>query len=295
MRRGGGRMGRMGRRARLVRTACAGLLAVALGGCAGGDGTAPDRELPHSTQRPAPAAPAPQALPVYYVGQTAAGYRLFREFHPVAAADPASEAVREMLAVRAADPDYRSYWPAGTRLLSPVTRADGVITVDLSAEAASPAQVGAELAELTVQQLVFTVQAALQATDPVRVLIAGRPVPELWGHVPLARPVARGDEYTVRSLVQIDAPADGAGVGPEVTVTGEAAVFEATLPWQVRRDGAVVRSGVTSTQEGQRFSPFRFTVPLEPGVYEVRVTEDDPSGGEGRPPLVDTKRVTVTG
>ncbi|MHA6796853.1 Gmad2 immunoglobulin-like domain-containing protein [Pseudonocardia bannensis] len=283
--------------ARALRTGCALLLGAALAGCAG-DGGAADRSIPAGSGPPAAGASADpaasRALAIYYVGDTAAGFRLFREFRSVPTGDPGSDAVRQMLATPAADPDYRSQWPAGTRLLSPVTRADGVITVDLSAEAAGPAQVGAELAELTVQQLVFTVQAALQATDPVRVLVGGEPVAELWGHVALADPVARADQYAVRSPVQIDSPAHGATAGPEVTVTGEAAVFEATVPWEVRRDGVVVRSGFATSQEGQRFSPFRFTVALEPGEYEIRVTEDDPSGGEGRPPLSDTKQVTVT-
>ena len=87
---------------------------------------------------------------------------------------------------------------------------------------------GAEFAQLTVQQLVFTVQAALQSTDPVRILVGGAPVDQLWG-VATADPVTRGDEYALRSLVQIDGPAHGAVVGPDVEVTGEAAVFEATV------------------------------------------------------------------
>lgn len=241
------------------------------------------------TSASAPAGVA-QALPVYYVAETAAGFRLQREFHRVTTTDPASDAVREMLGA-ATDPDYSTHWPAGTALRGPVTTAEGVITVDLTGVGA--AQVGSELAELTVQQLVFTVEAALQSTDPVRILLDGKPVDELFGVVGTAQPVARGDVYAVRSLVQIDAPADGARVGRDVVVSGEAAVFEATLGWEVRQDGEVVRSGFTTTAEGQRFAPYSFTVPLEPGVYEVRVIEDDPSGGEGRPPMTDTRTITV--
>ena len=76
-------------------------------------------------------------------------------------------------------------------------------------------------------------------------------------------------------------------------IEGEAAVFEATLLWEVRRDGAVVRSGATTTTEGQRFSPYSFAVTLPPGEYEVRVAEDDPSDGAARPVMTDTRRVTV--
>jgi hypothetical protein len=191
------------------------------------------------------------------------------------------------------DPDYRNHWPPGAALREPVRRDGGAIVVDLTR--VGPAQVGSELAELTVQQLVFTVQGALQSTDPVRILVDGAPVPELWGHVDTSVPVERGDPYALRSLVQIDSPADGAQVGRKVEVRGEAAVFEATVLWEVLRDGGLVQEGFTSTAEGQRFAPFAFTVTLEPGDYTVRIREDDPSDGEGRPVLSDDKRITVSG
>lgn len=279
------------------------LLAMVLTGCAG---TAPAPAEAPASAAPSPTAPAPtpapttpaaqpRALPVYYVADTPAGLRLYREFHRVATSDPGSAAVREMLArPTGADPDYRTLWPAGTRLWAPVATAPGVITVDLTG-VTSGAQVGSEGAELTVQQLVFTVQAAVQSTDPVRILLDGQPVPELFGAVATAEPVRRADRYAVRSLVQIDAPAHGATVGRVVTVSGEAAVFEANVLWEVRRGGSVVQSGFTMTTEGQRFAPFRFTVELEPGEYVVRITEDDPSDGQGHPALTDDKTITVTG
>src|SRR5688572_16844846 len=272
------------------------LLAVLLAaGCGGSD---PDREA-LAPPTPAPMSSAPTsappvregtrvAVPVYYVTETAAGLRLQREFHSVVTDDPASAALREMFASPTGiDPDYRTHWPPGTALRQPVRRDGGVIVVDLMAT--GPAQMGTELAELSVQQLVFTVQGALQADDPVRILVGGVRVPELWGAVETAAPVERGDPYALRSLVQIDRPAEGAQVGQEVEVRGEAAVWEATVLWEVLRDGAVVQKGFTSTAEGQRFAPFAFTVTLEPGEYTVRISEDDPSDGEGRPALTDDK------
>jgi hypothetical protein len=273
---------------------CTALAALTLAGCAGG-GPAPDRPITPDPSTSFAFAAVGRTMPVYYVAGAGDGFRLYRELRAATTDDPGSEAVRQMLTSPAADPDYRSYWPAGTRLRSPVRQAAGVVTVDLTRDTTDGPPVRAELAGLIVQQLVFTVQDALRTTDPVRLLVDGKPVDELWRSVARAAPVERADPYAVRSLVQIESPADGAVVGPEVTVSGEAAVFEATVPWEVLRDGAVVRSGVTSSAEGQRFSPFRFTVRLEPGAYEIRVVEDDPSGGEGRPPLADGKRVTVTG
>jgi Immunoglobulin-like domain of bacterial spore germination/Sporulation and spore germination len=274
------------------------LLTLVVAGCGGAD---PEPVVPSHVPATPPVRPSQTAepgervaVPVYYVAETAAGFRLQREFHAVVTSDPASAAVREMLAgPTGTDPDYRNRWPPGAALREPVHRDGGAIVVDLTG--VGPAQVGSELAELTVQQLVFTVQGALQSTDPVRILVDGARVPELWGTVDTSGPVERGDPYALRSLVQIDAPADGARVGREVEVRGEAAVFEATVLWEVLRDGSVVQEGFTSTAEGQRFAPFAFTVTLEPGDYTVRIREDDPSDGEGRPVLSDDKRFTVIG
>jgi hypothetical protein len=285
-------------RARPVATA---LLVVGLLGtasCAGGDDDpvpiptiSAGPSIAAATPSPAPQAIAPRAVPVYYVSDTPAGPRLYREFHQVATADPGTDAVREMLAGDTGhDPDYRSYWPPGAALRGPVTGDGGRITVDLTGVGAAPPS--AALSALSVQQLVYTVQAARQSVDPVRVLVDGRPVDELWS-VSTAEPVQREDALSVRSTVQIDEPAQGASVGSEVVVAGEAAVFEATLLWQVLRNGKVVQNGYTNTAEGQKFSPYRFTVRLGRGRYTVRVSEEDVSDGEGRAVLTDDKTITV--
>lgn len=274
-----------------MRRMLAGLsIVLAVAGCT--TNTTPVPPAAATTSTPLPPGAQERALPVYFVAETASGPRLYREFHRVATTDPASDAVREMLR-GPLDPDYRTPWPSGTALRSPVTAAGGVITVDLTLGSGA-AQVGSAGAEATVQQLVYTVQGALQSTDTVRILVDGAPVPELFGAVSTAEPVARGDQYAVRSLFQIDSPAHGAVVGSTVTVSGEAAAFEATVPWQVLQDGRVVQSGFTTAEAGQRFAPFSFTVTLPPGSYVVRITEEDVSDGEGRPPLSDDKAFTVT-
>jgi hypothetical protein len=219
---------------------------------------------------------------------------LQREFHRVTTADPVSDAVRELLAVPANDPDYHSYWPLGTALHAPVVVGSDVITVDLTEQATGPVT-GPVPPAMALQQLVFTVQGAAGSTRPVRVLVDGAPAERVLGGVAVSAPVPRGDAYALRSLVQIDSPVDGATVGRDVVVTGEAAVFEATVRWEVLQGATVVRSGFTNTSEGQAFAPFTFTVGLAPGEYVVRIAEDDPSDGAGRPVLTDTKSITVVG
>jgi hypothetical protein len=293
---------------RVVRTALVATLTVALAsGCAAtrvdSGVTVPPSAAPASPA-PASAPPAPtqaatpteqrRALPLYYVTDTPAGLRLAREFRRLPIDDDlGTAAVTALLTTPGTVPGHRSAWPTGSALAAPVTHADGVVTVDLTARTAAGAPTDPIMA---VQQLVYTVTGALGTTDPVRVLVAGKQVPRLWKDgVDTSVPVPRADPLGVRVLVGIDAPAEGESVTSPVTISGEAAVFEATLLWEVRRGGEVVRSGAVSTAEGQRFAPYSLSVALPPGEYEVRVAEDDPSDGAGRAAMTDTRRVTVTG
>jgi hypothetical protein len=287
-------------RARPLATA---LLAVGLLGAAGCT-TEEDEPVPVPTisagppttavaTAPTPDPAAVRAVPVYYVADTPVGPRLYREFHQLGTADPGTDAVREMLAGAPADPDYRSPWRAGTALRAPVTAEPGRVTVDLTGIGGTGAKDGPPDPALAVQELVYTVQGARQSVDPVRILVDGQPVERLWG-VPTGDPVARKDADDVRSPIQIDAPAEGAAVGEDVLVTGEASVFEASLVWEVERDGVVVQNGSATTGESFTLSPYRFTVHLDhAGRYTVRVSEEDLSDGEGRGSVVDDKTITV--
>lgn len=274
------------------------LLAVLLlAGCAG-TGDAEDRGVPPSPAAPTtvPADPARAAVPVWFVGATPAGDRLFREVRALrdggpdaTPPDPVGTAVAAVLAGRTDDPDHHTDWPEGVRLRSPVTHGNGELTVDLAVAGPLPGPAG-----LALQQLVYTVQSAAGSDDPVRVLVGGESAETLLGER-VDEPLTAADPYEVRALVEIDDPVDGVRVEGPVVVSGEAAVFEATLLWEARdADDRVVQAGVGNTAEGQRFAPFRLEILLGPGDYTIIVSEDDPSGGEGRPPMSDRVRVTVT-
>ncbi|HEY3548661.1 MAG TPA: Gmad2 immunoglobulin-like domain-containing protein, partial [Propionicimonas sp.] len=155
--------------------------------------------------------------------------------------------------------------------------------------------IGSEGAALMIQQLVHTVTAAAGDEGAgVLLTIAGQPAGELWGAVEWSAPVTRQPALDVQTLVQIDVPREGATSTSPVTVSGQAAVFEATLPWKVLdTSGAEVTSGVAQTSEGQTFAPYSFTIDLQPGTYTIVATEDDPSGGAGGALMTDSKTVTV--
>lgn len=235
----------------------------------------------------------PVDVPAYFLVDTRTGFRLARELRAVRTADPVRSAVEAMIA-GPTDPDYAGTWNRSTTVLD-VHQSSGTIVVDLSADART-AQVGSAGAALMIQQLVYTVtDAAGQPAAPVMLTIDGSPAGELWGAVAWDAPVTRADPLDVRLLVQIDRPTEGTVSASPVTVSGDAAVFEATLAWAVLdAGGATVRSGFTMTSEGQTFAPYSFAVPLDPGSYTVVVTEEDLSDGEGGTPMSDSRTITVT-
>lgn len=249
----------------------------------------------------APPALEEVTLPVYF----AVDGDITREWQAdVDTRDPMLAALHRSLNGDTRDPRYGTLWAPVEVTSADVV--DDVIEVDL----ASPVQLAADdpdLADEAVQQLVYTVTATASSTMdnvdralPVRVLVDGAPPESLFGRLDLSEPVTRADQLDVRHPIQIDDPAYGAEMAGPVTVTGIAALFEATAEWELRNpggegdDGEVVDSGTVQTEEGQAFSPFDIELgELEPGEYEITVREIDASGGEGPDPRFETKRFTV--
>ncbi|HSV38357.1 MAG TPA: Gmad2 immunoglobulin-like domain-containing protein [Nocardioidaceae bacterium] len=261
-------------------------------------------------QTPTDASPGPSVVvPAYYLGEVTyhageggemqTAFRLYREFGNAdgTSIETAAAGALERMFGSPNDPDYASPWNDGIDVLS-VTHDGGVISVDLTGPV-QQANVGAESAELAVQQLVYTVQGALSvmqemnATDPVQILIDGEPAGDLWGHVDASRPIARADATGTQAPIWISEPADGTVQGNPVVVSGIAQVFEATVSWRLLKDGAEVDSGFTNASEGApAFGSYTFDfVGLVPGEYVVEVFES--SALDGSDTFKDTKTFTV--
>lgn len=258
---------------------------------------------PTSTEQPGPSESAPAgttAVPVYYVGDTPHGPRLYREFHRVSTSEPARTAVEEAVS-DPTDPDYRSPWPSGTQV-GEVGYDGDVVTVGL--QPPDPGGEGTDLrrrpdgmaqdeAEVAVQQLVYTVQAALQqGRPPVQFLIDGERTDLLLG-VPVAEPLAQDAAEDVLAQVWIIGPAEGDKVTAPFEVEGLAAAFEATVAWELRDGDRVVQDGFTTARECCTMAPYSFEVSAPPGEYTLVVQNTDPSAGEGPGVSEDTKQVTV--
>lgn len=299
------------RRTRLAALALGAALVPALAGCGddadpvAADPTPTESSTPADEPTDDPAEPTPSedggsgeqvTVPVYFVGDTPQGPRLFREFRQVESDNPLEEAAALMTAGDALDPDYRSAYPGGS--FASVAYADGGFTVELSDDAwTTPAdQAASDEGELAVQQLVYTLQGVQQERAPVMVVLDGQPVP-LFG-VDTAAGVSEAPPLDVLGLVSVTSPEEGQTVSGTITASGVASSFEATVPWEVRQGEKVVLDGF-ATAEGwmDKLYPWESEVDLSslaPGEYTFVAMTDDPSGGaEGAGPQEDSKTIVV--
>jgi Immunoglobulin-like domain of bacterial spore germination/Sporulation and spore germination len=295
-----------------ARTRAAALLAtsvVLLAGCGNDDEpSAQDPNDPPTTSSPAsdepsqssatPSAsdsdsPETVAAPVYFVGDTPQGPRLFREFRNVEADNPVDEALALLAAGDALDPDYSTLLPGGTVSLESY---DENILVSLPADYADrPDGMTAKEANLAVQQIVYTVQGALQRRSPVVFTSDGSPTTVLGID---QESFKAAPQNNVLAFVNVTAPGEGTSVTGTFTASGVANSFEATVPWEVRdQDGTKVLQGFATAEGwGDHLYPWESQVDvsgLPAGTYSFVAMTDDPSDGEGGGPTEDSKTITV--
>lgn len=241
--------------------------------------------------------PAEAVVPLYFVGDTPQGPKLFREFRSVPADNPLMEATALLLAGDTLDPDYRTLWPQVE--ISDVQATDGVLLVQISGDGFTerPDGMSAKAARLAIQQLVHTLQGVQQARVPVVIERDGTDS-RLFG-LDTGSPFTNAKALTVLGLVSVTSPEQGATVsGDTLTASGVASSFEATVPWEIRQGDQVVLDGF-ATAEGwmDKLYPWETSIDvsgLEPGDYTFVARTDDPSGGaEGAGPDEDTKDFTL--
>lgn len=266
------------------------------------------RQSDDPTAADAPAAPAPTSqtsatdsspepdpgrtleVPVYYVGQTASGPRLFLENHTVenAVGTPLQVAVQEALTGTPLDADLTAF--ASTDGVKALTSAnDQAIVVNLLGLTG-----GGDDAERAValQGLVWTADAATGTELPVVFQIDGNP-PGAALPLDTTVPVQRDSADSVLAPVSIASPAEGATVSTQFEVSGMASAYEANVVWELKQGDRFVRNGFATATECCTLSPYTFTVTTTPGDYTLVVHDTDESDGEGVGINQDTKNITV--
>lgn len=236
-------------------------------------------------------------VPVYFVGDTPQGPRLFREFRRVEADNPLAEAAALMTAGDVSDRDYRTLYPSGTFKSIEYDDAAASFVVEMQDDGWKTRTQGmsAAAAKLAVQQLVYTLQGVQQERADVIVRLGGAST-TLFG-IDTSSGVEAAPQLDVLGLVNITTPEEAQTVSGTFTAEGVASSFEATVPWQIRQGDQVVKEGfATASGWMEKLYPWQTEVDvsdLEPGEYTFVAMTDDPSGGEGAGPTEDTKTIIV--
>lgn len=238
------------------------------------------------------------AVPVYFVGDTPSGPRLYREFQRrTGSVSEETFALDAALAGASLDPDYRSLWPVGTRT-GGYFASEGEILVDLVGDVHDrPAGLTEAEAGLAVEQLVRTAQALFQqGRVPVRLTIDNELTDQVLG-VPTSEPLAAGSDLEVLAHVSLSEPSEGHTMraGKALTIDGVGLSEDGRVSVDVKRwEGSPVLRDLTFDLEpdDSALSPFTISLflgDLRPGDYEVIVAVTNPDGTLD----TDTRRITV--
>ena len=243
----------------------------------------------------------PFTVAVYYVGDTPHGPGLYREFHKSTGTTALDAALADATTVQPLDPDYRTDWPAGIVESTAFdgVGSDGLIQITLADESVHdrPAGMSEAEAQIAVEQLIYTAQAAVQARAPVQFLLGENPIDQVFG-VPTSEPLAQGKWDDVLSFMSVTAPEEGATVSGSFEASGVASSFEANVQWQIIQNGEAVKTGFT-TAAGWMDKLYPWTTEVDvsdlaPGTYTFVAMTDDPSGGaEGNGPDTDTRTIVI--
>ena len=220
--------------------------------------------------------------------------------------NPGLDAVTALLVTTPADPDYTNIWSrleessrgivpevVASVTASQIIERDGVIAVDFSGPVDNPWGDTVDLdwafdPRLFSQQLVWTVQGALDSDAPVLLTMAGNPVKDvLTARVDM--PVRRDAE--AQAPIQIQSPRQGDALRSPVTVEGIGRGFEGTISWRVLAAEEVVKEGFTTGGAMADLEPFSFDVRLPAGDYTIEAFEY--SAENGKVINLDTKDFTV--
>ena len=240
--------------------------------------------------------PARVAAPIYFVGDTPQGPRLFREFQQVEADNPADEALAILSGGAADDPDYGSLLPGGQLRLAAY---DELASVTVPEEARDrPGDMSSKDVKLAVQQVVYTVQGVLQKRIPVGFVTEDGDSTTFLGLSTPTGGFQAAAQNNVLALVNVTQPQENSEPGATFMASGVANSFEATVPWQVLdANGNKVLDGFATAEGwGDHLYPWESEVDasgLAPGTYTFVAMTDDPSGGEGGGPTEDTKTFTL--
>lgn len=167
--------------------------------------------------------------------------------------------------------------PDGT-VVNGLDVADDLLTVDLTL---GEGGLGAAYEQAAIDAIILT-GTQFDTVDRVRIMLDGAPAETLSGHVDISGELPPPDFALSPIIVEEITVGDG-----EVTVSGTANVFEATLELTLLDGGgtALAEDFTTATCGTGCRGEFSHTFTDAPATGSVLLRAPDPSGGEGPPPF----------
>lgn len=249
--------------------------------------------------------PGTTQVTIYYLASGQSRLYLAPERHEVTRTQAiARAALEELVHGTAQDPDHSTPFPSATKINS-VTISNKVATVDWSAEVLT-ANAGAETEKLGIQSIVYTLT-EFSSIAKVRFTVEGktsgtasngRAIQDFWGHQGLTgQPWDRDPQIEVLAPITLWTPLDGTRSTGTLQLTGEAAVFEATVGI-IFRDAADKVVKQTSTMasigapgRGTFSTKLTFTPPASAQTWTLQVIEH--SAKDGSVVFMETRSIKV--
>jgi hypothetical protein len=212
---------------------------------------------------------------IYFVADTPVGLRLYSEIRMVTVFDDEPLAIMQSLiddGIAPRDPDFVNLWADANTTVRSVVIDATTATIDLHY---GHLNVGSEAEARALDQIMYTLVGYKSRLNTFVFTVDGKTVETLAGHVDISNPIALSDGLDVLADVQIDKPQQSQVFTGNVTITGMACVFEATVAYQLSKDGTVVKDGNTMAAEG---CPTRSAWSLDLGTlaagnYTIRAFE----------------------
>ena len=229
---------------------------------------------------------------MYFVADTARGFKLFSEIRQFSAADDLNlQVISDLVSGKIAplDPDYANLW-GGTNKVNSLSITDSVATVDLGEISLN---VGAEGEQRAIDQIVWTLTELVPAVTSVAFTVNGKTVESFAGHVDTTAQFVRAIDYEVLNPIQISSFNEDAELTAPFAVSGQACTFEANVVWKLSKNGVVVKEGFTTATSGcpDRGDWSISFEDLEPGEYTIQALEY--SAEDGSLFAIDDKTFTI--
>lgn len=255
-------------------------------------------KTPAPTLTPTPSTsltPTPKQFSrIFYVGDTPTGFKLFSENYQVAnfGIPALAKLIGDLLTgtAKPLDPDYFNLWGNGSSLNS-VKIAGSLTTVDLHL---GKLNVGSETEMRAIDEIFWTIAKFVPKITRMNLLVDGKRVESLAGHVDATRTFILEPAYDVLSAVQISSLYEGEKAVSPLIVSGEACTFEANVVWKLSKNGLLMKSGAVTAKEA---CPTRSKWTLNlgtllPGTYQLAA--EDFSAKDGSLVAHDTKNFEVS-